>query len=576
MKISAGRFSEVASCLKFLKKYILRYRQTVLCFSASWGLEGILNLLLPILTGILIDQMVYYKDIQVFRQIALFILGIGVFWCLIYFIIYTHCNHILGRYTFDIKMDLIDKLLQVSLEDFLHLQQGDVVNTIQLHTAECVKILTNNLIYTIYSGGTVLFLCVYIFMQNWVIGLIAVLFSLLSAYVTILGSGRVSKVSSLQKEQYGRYLGWLNGVFYGLRDIHFLLAQDQIQKRFSDMVQELNRTKNKKDRAMLIAANLSELLNLGMQLVIFGACAFYIAKGDMTLGTFTVINIFFGSLTQNLVWLNGYYVDIKDRASYINYIKRYMELPDEETTQEPIEITEGRVVVSDLSFSYQNGRPLIRNLSLAVEPGEKLALVGKSGCGKSTLLGMIAGAATPQSGYIAIDGQRIDRCSKSSLRRQVGIIHQRSVLFDDTIRENIRLGNKKASEEQIVEACRMACIWDWISSLPDGLDTMVHGKGAGLSEGQKQRLAIARIYLKNDRVLIFDEATSSVDASLERGLTRQWSGRHFQDKTLLVISHRLETVKACDRVAIMDEGRIVGLGKTEEIVESPLFRNIFS
>lgn len=575
MREAIQKLKEVASCLLFLKKYIIYHKQTLILFTVSWGIEGVLNLLFPILTGILIDQMVYYKEIQTFIQIALFILGIAVFWCLIYFVIYSYCNRILGNYTFDIKNDLIDRLLGTNFEDFVQLSSGDFINTIQVYTTECVKIITNNLIYTIYCGGMVLFFCVYIFLQNWVLGIVAVFFSFFNAYVTVVSSESISRNSEEQRKQYGKYVGWLNSIFYGLRDIHFLLAQGQIRDKFSVMIHELNRTKNRKERYILIISNLSEILNLCMKLIIYGLCAYFVAKGNMTLGVFTVISIYFGDLSQNLIWLNGYYTDIKDRVSYISYIKKYMELPEEEHSDKSLKITEGNIIFHNVSFTWKNKRKLFENLNLSINPGEKIAVIGKSGCGKSTLMSMLVGLIEPGEGYIEIDNQRIEKYSKKSLRYQIGIVHQTSVLFDDTIRNNILLGKKNASEEQITKACELACIWKWIVSLPEGLDTVLNADN-NLSTGQKQRIAIARAYLKNDKILILDEATSSLDASLEKELIIKWRDDFFEKKTLIVISHRLETVKACDRIAVMDQGKIIKVDTTENMIQSSLFKKIFS
>ena len=213
---------------------------------------------------------------------------------------------------------------------------------------------------------------------------------------------------------------------------------------------------------------------------------------------------------------------------------------------------------------------------MTLQVGEKIAVVGESGCGKSTLAYMLLGFYRPQSGEILIDGKPIQQYTLSSLRENIGIVQQDVLIFDGTVRENIMIGRTNASEDDMIQACKAAGVYDFVMEMDDQFDTKLGRNARKLSGGQKQRIAIARVYLKNPSILIFDEATASLDKETEGQIHMNWE-KVLQGRTAIIIAHRQSSVMLCDRVAIMQNGRIIEEGKPEQMEkESAAFRTLFA
>ncbi len=227
---------------------------------------------------------------------------------------------------------------------------------------------------------------------------------------------------------------------------------------------------------------------------------------------------------------------------------------------------EGRIEMKQVSFSYESShQKVLQDISLTVSPGETVALVGESGAGKSTLVALLPRFYEPQKGDILVDGYGVSQVKQYWLRENIGLVQQNVFLFDTTIRDNICYGKPDASDEDIRQAAEAAHIWDFITTLPEGLDTLVGERGVKLSGGQKQRVAIARVFLKNPRILIFDEATSSLDSESEAYI-QQSMKELCKGRTAIVIAHRLSTVKEAQRLYVMREGRIVEEGTHDELL----------
>ena len=253
-----------------------------------------------------------------------------------------------------------------------------------------------------------------------------------------------------------------------------------------------------------------------------------------------------------------------------------MQVKEEPDGAQRLVVKNGEILFRNITFGYDNQKKVLNKVCWNIKAGDHVALVGVSGSGKTTLAHLLLRFYQPSDGNIVIDGVDITECSLESIRKNIGIVQQDTLIFDGTIRQNLLLGNIHANTEQMIEACQLAQIRDFIENLPDGLDTVLGSHGIEVSGGQKQRLAIARIYLKNPSIIIFDEATSALDGETEEVIHEAWK-QVLKGKTALVIAHRLRSVMLCDRVAILDNGRIVEEGETEELVKnSERFRGLFA
>jgi subfamily B ATP-binding cassette protein MsbA len=223
----------------------------------------------------------------------------------------------------------------------------------------------------------------------------------------------------------------------------------------------------------------------------------------------------------------------------------------------------------DVCFSYEPGRPILTNVHLQIRFGETVALVGKNGCGKTTLVGLIPRFYDPDHGSILMDGHDLRRVNLRSLRQQVGLVTQETILFDDTIFNNIAYGNRKAGKEQVEEAAQRAYAHDFILKLPNGYDTRVGEAGSKLSGGQKQRMALARAILRDPSIFILDEFTSQIDAESEALIHRALKD-FARNRTTILITHRIRTLEMADRIVVVDNGRIEAVGTHQELLNSSL------
>jgi ATP-binding cassette subfamily B protein len=239
---------------------------------------------------------------------------------------------------------------------------------------------------------------------------------------------------------------------------------------------------------------------------------------------------------------------------------------DDRPDAKPLAAGGGEVEFHNVNFGYEKNRQILYGLSFKVAAGRKIAIVGPSGAGKSTISRILFRFYDVDDGYVTIDGQKIEDITQDSLRAAIGIVPQDTVLFNDTIRYNIKYGRPSATNEEVEEAARLASIDKFIAKLPDGFETMVGERGLKLSGGEKQRVAIARAILKQPRILLFDEATSALDSHTEKEIQASLA-EVSRNRTTLVIAHRLSTVVDADEIIVLDNGRIQERGRHHELLE---------
>jgi len=325
----------------------------------------------------------------------------------------------------------------------------------------------------------------------------------------------------------------------------------------------------RKNRLSLFGLNGGQALIIAVaQTAMIGLAATRVRAGDMTLGDFILINQFMIQLFLPLNFLGFVFREIK--GSLANIEKMFELLAVRATVVDApdateLQVTRGEIRFDAVDFSYRADRDILQGVSFTIEPGQKVAVVGASGAGKSTLVKLLFRFYDPGAGRILIDGQDISAVSQQSLRRAIGIVPQDTVLFNDSIFENVRYGKPDASDEDVEAAIRLAHLDDFIAQLPEGSDTLVGERGLKLSGGEKQRVAIARTLLKRPPILVFDEATSSLDSKSEQAILaalREIS----EDHSSLVIAHRLSTIVDADRILVLHQGRIVEQGSHQALL----------
>ncbi|MCZ4351703.1 ABC transporter ATP-binding protein [Roseovarius aestuarii] len=348
----------------------------------------------------------------------------------------------------------------------------------------------------------------------------------------------------------------------GIRVVQAFANEEHEKSLFA---KDNERYRTTKLSAYKLMAGSSALNYMGMrliQVVVMVAGAVYVLGGSLSTGGFVafllLVSVFFRPLDKIAAVIETYPRGIAGFRRYLELLETQPDVADVPTAA-PAPAFKGAVRFDNIGFEYGHGLPVLKDISLDVAAGEKMAFVGQSGAGKTTLLALVPRFYDPQSGGIYIDGLDITGFTLKSLRAQIGIVSQDVYLFGGTLRENIAYGRLGASEHDILEAADKAQLSDMIAQLPDGLDTIVGERGVSLSGGQKQRVAIARIFLKNPPILILDEATSALDTQTERQIQAALDALTV-NRTTLIIAHRLDTIRNADRIAVMQDGRIVELG----------------
>ena len=329
---------------------------------------------------------------------------------------------------------------------------------------------------------------------------------------------------------------------------------------------ELARRRN---RLSLFGLNGGQALIIALaQTSMIGLAAWQVRAGDITLGDFILINQFMIQLFLPLGFLGFVFREIKGSMANIEKMFELMAISPGVVNvpgAKELEMQGGHIVFENVAFGYSPDRIILKGVNFAIKPREKVAVVGASGGGKSTLVKLLFRFYDPTQGRILIDGQDIRQANQASLRRAIGIVPQDTVLFNDSIFENVRYGNPLATDEEVEEAITLAQLDEFIRALPAGRDTLVGERGLKLSGGEKQRVSIARTILKRPPIMVFDEATSSLDSKTEQGILA--SLREIsRDHTSLVIAHRLSTIVDADRIVVLQQGAIVESGSHEELL----------
>ncbi|TNC85914.1 MAG: metal ABC transporter permease [Thalassolituus sp.] len=351
--------------------------------------------------------------------------------------------------------------------------------------------------------------------------------------------------------------------------VKYFTAEEREAKDYDDSLAKWEQAR-RMNRLSLFTLNSGQALIISVAMAaMLTSAAYYVLIGEMTLGDFTLVNAFMFQLFLPLNFLGFVYREIK--ASVAN-IERMFTLLDVESqvpdkSENALELKGGSVEFRDVTYAYGRGKPILRGLNFEVPAGRTLALVGGSGAGKSTITRLLFRFYDVDSGSVLIDGQSVADVSQTSLREALGIVPQDTVLFNDTLRNNLLYACPEATEEQLLEAVRMVSLDRLIKDSPEGLDAVVGERGLKLSGGEKQRIAIARMLLKRPAIMVFDEATSSLDSQTELSIMQEIR-RVSAGHTALIIAHRLSTVVDADEIAVVEDGVIIERGKHDELLSS--------
>ena len=558
--------------LKFVKPYRYRIIATIIVGIIKFGIP----MLIPLLIKYAIDGVINNHSLtnqEKFSHLGVAI-GIALFIFLIVRPPIEFIRQYLAQWTsnkilYDIRKQLYNHLQALSVRFYANNQVGQVISRVINDVEQTKDFILTGLMNIWLDCITIIIALSIMFFLDVKLTFAAIFifpFYILTVYFFF---GRLRKLTRVRSQALAEVQGFLHERVQGMSVIKSFAIEDNEAKNFD------NHNKNFLQRAFQHTrwnaysfAAINTVTDLG-PIIVIGVGSYLASTGSITVGTLAA---FVGYLEQLFGPLRRLVSSFTTLTQSFASMDRVFQLMDEDYDikngigAQPIKISKGQIDLKHVSFKYnENEKEVLHDINLTINKGETVAFVGMSGGGKSTLINLIPRFYDVTQGEILIDHHNVKDFLTGSLRNQIGLVQQDNILFSDTVKENILLGRPDATDDEVVEAAKMANAHDFISNLPNGYDTEVGERGVKLSGGQKQRLSIARIFLNNPPVLILDEATSALDLESE-AIIQEALDVLSKDRTTLIVAHRLSTITHADRIVVMENGRIVETGTHQQLI----------
>ena len=479
-----------------------------------------------------------------------------------------------------LQTDMLKSFIKADTEIIENKHSGKYISNLNFDVMQITKLLSEAYLSIFKDGLTLVGLLCVMFFQNWKLSLIAIIMIPLATITAKILGKRMGKVTTQAQEKSGDLNRYLIDLFKNHKIIKIFQRENFEKSRSEKFVNDLKEKSAKIAAVYIRSAPIMEILTG----IMIAALIFY--SGKLIISGELAINNFFSFLAammlayQPVKTLTKVNVAISQGFSAAERILPIIDIENKINLNEQGEkltIEEGNIVLDNINFSYKSNpeNKVLQNISVKFIGGKMTALVGHSGSGKSTLLNMIPRIYLPTSGNIYFDNQDISKVNLMSLRNQISIVDQNTTLFDDTVFNNIKYARPDANKEDILEAAKLSMCDEFINNLENGFETMIGENGVKLSGGEKQRLSIARAFLKNSRIILLDEATSSLDSDTEEKIQKALDKLTI-NKTTIVIAHRLSTILNSDNIYVVDNGKIIDSGKHDELLDkSKIYKNYY-
>jgi ATP-binding cassette subfamily B protein len=459
-------------------------------------------------------------------------------------------------------------LQTLSVDFFARVQTGDLSYRLTEDIERLGEVVNKFFQEFIPNAVLLVALFGYMFYVSWFLSVVGILVVPAIGLLFAVFGDRLLKYSHLAQTKIAGLVSSLTETFQGSRVIRAFAVEEYHRRRFAEEAEEIRRTSHRAENFkafQFMVIGFSQ--GMGVALLFFLA-GWQISRGKLTIGEFISYLATVAALIEPIAQATKSFHLFKQNQASLNRVFELFDIQPKVSQKANARILQsvaGKIEYRGVFFSYDNDRPILHDIDFVIQPGETIALVGPSGAGKTTLVNLLSRFHDPDRGQILIDGVDIREFTLNSLRRQIGVVFQDNFLFSGTIAQNIAFGAESASIEAIEKAARIANAHQFISELPRGYHTYIGEGGTSLSGGQRQKIAIARAIFADPKILVFDEATSALDSESEY-LIQEALQNITRDRTVLVIAHRLATVRAADRLLFLERGQIVESGNHEELL----------
>lgn len=468
----------------------------------------------------------------------------------------------------DMQRDIFKRLIRMDNAFFHDHSTGEIITRFTSDVAIVKDAVLNSLTTFVKDTASVVFLVVLMFFQSFEMACVVFFVFPLGVYPVVLCGRKMRKKTKRNQEANEGFFNQLTQDFKGIKIVKSYCTENREFNELNNTIVKMNKLSFSMACLHALQSPLMEFFGGIAMATTLGYGGYQIMQGNMSPGNFMVFLLAIVAAYKPMKNVAGLHMRMQMGVASMQRLFSMLDIEPaikDASDAKDLIVSQGKIEVENVSFSYDGEHPVLTDVSLKAEPGQTIALVGHSGSGKSTLINFLPRFYDPQKGRVLIDGQDISQVTLESLRKHTAYVSQDVILFNDTIKNNIRYGSPDATDEQVVEAAKAAAADKFISQMENGYDTMLGEQGEGLSGGQRQMISIARAMLKNAPILLLDEATSALDSKSEK-IVQDSLEVLMKGRTSVVIAHRLSTIVNADKIYVFNEGKIVDSGTHEELL----------